>query len=442
MGSSKAQNDSHEKPPHGWHRRGHGHEEDPLMPTSSSHSLSGRQRRDVRVPVRWRGQRVSNLWSRRLADGTIVYEFQGRVMGSGPIRRRLQAATPGEAVRAARRVANELEQRGSVAHGSKLTVSEAADRWLDYLRTFVAAAELADSTLELHEQRLRCRIVPKLGHKRLSTLTPADVSRFLAHLRSEKGHGGKPLAGATRSGYLATLEALLTWAVEQRLLTRSPVADLPRRERPTEARQRQPRRLNKEQVLALLSKLGPQFKPIGYVLAFQALRVSEALGLRWRDVDFDKGRLTVSGQLGRRRARVDRTKTPASAATIDLLPAAARELRAWRAKQAERDLNLVRPDALVFTTWNGLPQSRRNVLRAVANAAAAAGLHVNSQPTVTNQDLRGSAGSIALPLLGNLARVSKMLRHKNPNVTSRLYVDVLEGDTRIGADLARAGFGA
>lgn len=270
----------------------------------------------------------------------------------------------------------------------------------------------------------------------------AHISGFLADLRKEKGHTGNPLSGATRHGYLATLEGLLRWTVEQRLIPRSPAADLPRRERPSAARQRKPRRLNAEQVEALLAELGPQFKPIGYALAFQALRVSEALGLRWCDVDFDAATLTVAGQLGRHGQRIDRTKTPASAATVDLLPSVARELRVWRTKQAERDLNLVRPDALIFTTWNGRPQSRRNVHRAIARAGAASGLSAGGQPPVTTHDLRGSAGSIALPLLGDLARVGKMLRHKNTNVTSRLYVDVLEDDTRIGGDLARAGFGA
>jgi integrase len=418
--------------------------EEALMSTVSSQTLRSKARRDERDHVVWRGQRVPNLWTRPLADGSLAYEFQGRIAGGKPIRRRLRATTAGEALRESRRLVAELERSGAAPASASMTVAEAAERWGAYLDSFVVSGELAERTVALHKQRLRSRIVPLLGRHRLAKLTTGHVSGMMEQLRSARKPNGKPLGGTTRHGYLATLENLLRWAVEQHLIARSPADDLPRRERPSAARVRQPRRLNSKQVEALLDHLGEQFKSIGYVLAFQALRVSEALGLRWCDIDFKARKLSVSGQLAPGGRRVDRTKTSASAATIDLLPTVARELRAWRAQQAERDLNLVRPEALVFTTLNGLPQSRRNVHRAIVNAAKAAGLHADpSLPKVCPHDLRGSAGSIALPLLANdLSRVSKFLRHANSNVTSRLYVDVLEGDAKIGDDLARAGFGA
>ena len=101
---------------------------------------------------------------------------------------------------------------------------------------------------------------------------------------------------------------------------------------------------------------------------FSGLRVSEALGLRWRDVDLKAGTLTVSGQLGASGERLDSTRTEASATTVELLPALALELRAHRSRQAGPNLALVHRDALVFTTARGKPQSRRNALRAVHTA--------------------------------------------------------------------------
>jgi integrase len=55
---------------------------------------------------------------------------------------------------------------------------------------------------------------------------------------------------------------------------------------------------------------------------FGALRISEALGLTWRDVDFNGKMLTISGQLGAEDVRVP-VKSTASAATVPLLPALA-----------------------------------------------------------------------------------------------------------------------
>jgi integrase len=51
------------------------------------------------------------------------------------------------------------------------------------------------------------------------------------------------------------------------------------------------------------------------------LRVSEALGLRWRDVDFKGGTITIAGQLGRDgKTWLPVVKTKASAATVPSAP--------------------------------------------------------------------------------------------------------------------------
>jgi len=54
---------------------------------------------------------------------------------------------------------------------------------------------------------------------------------------------------------------------------------------------------------------------------------------RWRDLDLDAGRLTVAAQLDRA-GRTVPLKPTASAATVDLLRALVRELRAYRARRA------------------------------------------------------------------------------------------------------------
>src|SRR5581483_6154047 len=110
--------------------------------------------------------------------------------------------------------------------------------------------------------------------------------------------------------------------------------------------------------------------PVVAVCTFAGLRISEVLGLRWRDIDLRNGTLIVSGQLGPDGTRVP-VKSSASAASMELLPALTRELREHRARQAERNMRRARADALVFTTARGKPQSRRNALRALQKAGDA-----------------------------------------------------------------------
>ena len=51
------------------------------------------------------------------------------------------------------------------------------------------------------------------------------------------------------------------------------------------------------EVELLLSKMSDTFRSIASVCAYAGLRISEALGLRWRDVDLNAGTITVAGQL-------------------------------------------------------------------------------------------------------------------------------------------------
>jgi integrase len=134
----------------------------------------------------------------------------------------------------------------------------------------------------------------------------------------------------------------------------------------------------------LLGKLGDEYWPLAATLAYAALRLSEALALRWRDIDLDACHLTVREQVDRAGKPVP-LKTTASAATLDLLPALARELRAHRARRAGLGIQLVRADAFVLATLDGKPQHQRNALRAIVTAAGKAKLG-----HVTAHDLRHS----------------------------------------------------
>jgi integrase len=88
--------------------------------------------------------------------------------------------------------------------------------------------------------------------------------------------------------------------------------------------------------------------------------------------------------------------------------------RRHRVRQAERNLQWVRADALVFTTMRGKPQSRRNVLRALHNAGANLSLNGDGVEPVGLHDLRQSFIAAAfeqgLPVPG----IAALARHANP----------------------------
>src|SRR5262249_27757185 len=151
-------------------------------------------------------------------------------------------------------------------------------------------------------------------------LKVADVRRLLDVLAAKK------LAPRSRSGLLGILSGLLTYGVRQGVVDRNVVRDLDRDDRPGAARLTEPRYLSVDELDRLLAAMGDTFRPVAATCAYAGLRLSEALGLRWSDVDLKAGTLTVTAQLGPDGERVP-LKTAASAATVPMLPVLLAELR-------------------------------------------------------------------------------------------------------------------
>jgi integrase len=176
---------------------------------------------------------------------------------------------------------------------------------------------------------------------------------------------------------------------------------------------------------------------------FGGLRISEALGLQWHDVDFDAKTITVRRQLDFNLTLRQVTKTRASTGTVPLLPALERELRALRQREASVDLRRIHWAHLVFVTSNGNSQSHRNVFRVIILAGNAAGLNGNGRPRVGLHDLRHSFVAICLDAGATLAETAMLARHANAGVTAELYAGVSErAKAEIAAKLVRGGVGS
>jgi integrase len=130
------------------------------------------------------------------------------------------------------------------------------------------------------------------------------------------------------------------------------------------------------------------------LLAYSGLRISEGLGLLWRDVDFVAGELHVRQQLlpskrGREVKLTTRLKSDASERTVPLFPAVEQAL--VRHLQAELAAGRGRDADPVLASRAGTPLNQRNVaVRGVEAAATAAGLG-----HITPKDLRASFCSLA-----------------------------------------------
>ena len=241
----------------------------------------------TRKPVYRGNRRVPGLYERTLVDGSKVYDAALRL--GGKIRRhRLSARTKTDAIAELR--ALQVDYRRGEQYRSPaaaLTVAELADDWLSHLESRVGHRDpkrrYSARTVALYRQRLEQRIIPALGAPAADDVGVADVRRLIDKL------GLAGLAPSTVTSTVGILSGLFRFGVKNGVLERNVVRDLDRDDRPGTGRLTEPRYLTTTEITRLLSNLTDTFRPVVAVCTFAGLRISEALGLRWRDVDLKEG---------------------------------------------------------------------------------------------------------------------------------------------------------
>ena len=84
--------------------------------------------------------------------------------------------------------------------------------------------ELAQTTAALDRTLMTAYLIPRLGGKRLDSLTAADLTGLYAELLASGRHGGKPLAPKTVRHVHTTIRKALSDAVEARHIPYNPAA--------------------------------------------------------------------------------------------------------------------------------------------------------------------------------------------------------------------------
>jgi hypothetical protein len=157
------------------------------------------------------------------------------------------------------------------------------------------------------------------------------------------------------------------------------------------------------------------------------MRPGEYLGLRWADVDLERGRVVVQRAVAWQAGAWSFTepKTPRSRRSIPLPPSVVRLLREHRRQQAAERLaagHRYQHLDLVFATETGTPIDLRNLAQRHFKAVLkAAGL----PPTIRLYDLRHTSATLLLAAGEHPKVVSERLGHATILLTLDTYSHVL-----------------
>ena len=331
---------------------------------------------------------------------------------------------------------------GSVPHDDRLTVAGYLTEWLESK----AAAGTRPTTVRSYRQHVETYLVPHLGCIRLGDLSPVQVDRMLRAISFDPA-GCRTLSPATVRRVHATLRGALSSAKKHRLVRYNAAEDI---ELPREPR-KQVRPWEAAELGLFLDYIADQrLGPLFEVMAMTGLRRGEACGLRWDDVDVQRGRLVVRQQIVQIGIaapcpyclRVHRNfafGAPKTASgenrVVDLDEQTIRVLTDHLgAQDAERVKwgSTWDEHGLVFCREDGSPLSPEIVTRLFGRLSANAGLR-----RVRLHDLRHGQASLLLAAGVPLAVVSKRLGHSSISLTSDTYSHLLEGVGREAAERSR-----
>jgi integrase len=293
-------------------------------------------------------------------------------------------------------------------------VAAAASTLADVAAAYLAAYTGRD---ESRYQRINAW-VRLLGGNLFAAITPEEIDAALATLAAEparvyagldadenpiyrKKAGGR--SGATLNRYLVALGALYTWARRNRLVPRGFESPTKHIEKHTESRGRV-RYLSKDERERLLVACQGSAWPRLYLLVLMALttgaRRGELLGLRWKDVDLDRGEAIIGEDAA------TETKNGDARALI-LLPQVAAELQRFAPKDATKS------DALVFRS-RLRPSQPYATAEAFRDAMKAAGLK-----NFRFHDCRHTAASYMAQSGASLLEIADTLGHRQLRMVQR-----------------------
>lgn len=346
------------------------------------------------------------------------------------------------------------KKEGILSEADKITLGEWMDRWLaDYVKPKVRL-----KSYDKYKCGLDLYVRPKFGNLKMVLLKAPELQRMFNDMMKRKVKVKKmvkqedgteaeqeveedrPLSTSVVKATRRYLIMCLDQAVKIGLLTRNVVRDT----EPPKLVTREIKPLSKEEA-ALLTETAKKTGDLAYMVILLTLstgmRLGEVFGLRWSDVDLDKGIIRVQQALitsmsGKRialerkgpNARFDEPKTKASRRQIPLPKDVARKLRLYKKWQEWQqntlgDLWQGKHDLVFTNAMGGIMDTSNFTSRVFKRLLKEAGLDENFK----FHDLRHTHATLLLLAGVNAKIVQERLGHSTITMTLDTYSHLMPG---------------
>jgi len=307
---------------------------------------------------------------------------------------------------------------GTYVDPTRETVLAFLDRWLEHVR-----GQISPRSFERYTELARKNLVPLLGALALTKLQPAHISQAYAKaLASGRRDGTGGLSARTVTHMHRVLREALQQGVRWQMLARNPADAV----KPPKVERQQISVLDTDATAELIEAARDTslFMPI--MLGVRCgLRRGEVVALRWRNVDLERGQISVVASAEQTDLGV-REKEPKNGKgrTIVLSDTEIEELRSHRIRQAQGLLALgvrLTEDHHVVAREDGQPLQPRSLTHAFVKFVRKHGFQVRLH------DLRHSHATHMLAAGVHPKIAQERLGHSSVGITLDLYSHVLPG---------------
>ncbi len=382
--------------------------------------------------------------TRRTEFGSVTPRKDGRWEGAvtigynengNPVRRRVYGATRAEASEKLKAILTQISL-GVSPQQDRQTVAEFLDFWMKE-----HVSHLEPKTRRGYEQIVRLYLKPHIGRFRLAHLTAQHVQAMLNRLGTEgTAPGARPLSPQSVRLTRAALRAALNLAWKWGLVRENVAA----RTTPPKSPQHEVDFLTVVEAQALVQASRDHYMGgLIQIALLTGLRLGEATGLVWEDVDMEQGCIRVRCQLQRVEGTLVRKslKSRSSRRTLSLSEAGRQALARQRELQRLWRLD-ADPDApfnpldLCFTNEQGKPLDPKTVDENLKKLCAKAGVK-----RISFHKLRHTLATHLVASGESLAVVKDQLGHSQIGLTLNTYSHAVPAALKRAADKAEELFG-
>jgi integrase len=314
--------------------------------------------------------------------------------------------------------------RGALRPTSTETFKEYWEAWIATKELGVRPATYANYVLNGK------RLVPLIGQARLSALDEAAIEAAYARLLA-RGLKGKALSRRSVEQAHTVLTNALKDAVGRLKIPRNP-CDFVTVPRPAAGEMTTLEEAEAERLFGATA--GTRWHALWILFVTTGMRVSEATGLHWRDVDLVRRRAVINRGLQRQAGKgmvLDETKRTRSRRSVPLSHRCVAALEAHRRVQdAERAATTDWADeGLIFPSARGTKIDPARVREQLARDLTAARC-----PDVRVHDLRHTCATLLLKRNVHPKIVQELLGHATIAITLDLYSHVMPALSGVVAD--------